>query len=267
MSNQTFDQSSCEKHFLNPMNADVLFVFGTDPKNETRIRAHKWILAASSSVFKAKFDESTVEKVVIPITNTCPEVFTEFLQLFYKKKALITIKNYAEVARLCKEYVMDGLEARMKQSLNYDNVFHYYTKAMLLEFTDLIRCCEQQIKINAQQICSHGRFMRIPPSWFHKVLQLMLLSPDCNAQKIIDSCMVWAEVQCERKKLDVTPQNMRNELEDRIDRMPFDQLTLFDYMEFNEKYKGFLNDVDIQRIAGKVVLNKFPKNVNKEKFY
>lgn len=179
------------KKFLDPKNADVFFVFTVKNATTIRIPAHKSILAAGSPRFRMLFDEMK-ENSEIPLPAKIRNSFEEFLQFFYKNILTLTFENMYGVAKLCKCFAIidrfKACEIPLLQALTMDNICTGYGVADFVGLTDVVKFCEQQIKTNAEVICSSENYMKMHPDIFNKVLQLLMSSScDCDAAVLINS--------------------------------------------------------------------------------
>lgn len=84
--------------------ADVHFTFESSSNDgiETRITAHKSLLAATSDVFGAMLYGELKETGDIPVIDASDAAFKEFLQYFYQRKVKLTAENVAEVKKIMK---------------------------------------------------------------------------------------------------------------------------------------------------------------------
>lgn len=85
--------------YQNSKTADVHFTFeSTNDGTETRVDAHKSLLAATSDVFGAMFYGELKETgESIQVVDASDTAFKEFLQYFYQRKVKLTAKNVTEV--------------------------------------------------------------------------------------------------------------------------------------------------------------------------
>lgn len=123
--------------------ADMYFVFPKLKKErksddkmvpETRIPAHKIILAANSSVFHRMFYGEMKETGDIAIIDATPYVFGVFLQYFYLEQMNLTIDKVGEVLYLADKYDVSGCSTKcsafLKEILNTDNMCWGYELAI-----------------------------------------------------------------------------------------------------------------------------------------
>lgn len=95
-----FDNSleSVGKLYRDSKTADVHFTFESSNNGaDTRIDAHKNLLAATSDVFGAMFYGEMKETGDIRVVDVSEAAFKEFLQYFYQRKVKLTAENVAEV--------------------------------------------------------------------------------------------------------------------------------------------------------------------------
>lgn len=104
----TSQSVGAEEHFKNNLpveafekifvtdTADVHFVFHENGKIE-KIPAHKHLLSALSTVFKAMFCGNWAETDEVNISDFTTAGFKEFIQFFYKNEVKLTEENVREV--------------------------------------------------------------------------------------------------------------------------------------------------------------------------
>lgn len=248
-------KSIYENMYLDSETADVRFDFWFNNKNLGQVAAHKDVLSKGSEVFKAQFYGPLKEKGDIRIEDATPEAFKEFLQFFYKSNVALTSKNIIEVAHLCKKHGLDAelksCETSMKTLLSINDMCAGYKAATFLELDMATYFCEQQIKSKAKEICSSTSFLECDQKLFGKVLEL-LVGSECNALVIVNACMTWAKTECSHKDLGATPANLKAQIKDFINLIPFDKLTSDEFNQFTTTYDDFFDTTDLKAIIVKL---------------
>ncbi|XP_055308832.1 BTB/POZ domain-containing protein 1-like [Sitodiplosis mosellana] len=250
--------------YLDSKTADVKFVF---ENSDESVQALKAILSAGSPVFDAMFYGSLPENGDILIVDAYPEAFKQFLQFFYLARVRLTSDHIFEVANLCKKYAInEGLklcETPMQMSLRINNTCTGYAVAILLGMENVVEFCEREIKHKATEILKSTDFLKCDHKLFDKILQL--LTRDCgsmttSASVIVDACMAWAKAKCARDNLDNTSANLKAQLKDSIDCIPFDELSSEQFSHHIETYKRFFVENELEAI----ILKKARKSEAKE---
>lgn len=269
--NNCLARSNGEKFYLDSGTADVKFVYGTGTDNVEIIPAHKIILSIDSPVFDAMFYGSLPELGDIPINEASPAVFKEFLQFFYLTKVRLTCENIADVANLCKMYeVKNGLrlcEGPLQRSLTIDDFCSGYELATLLELPNMLRFCEQKIIQNAENILVSASFLECNSDTLDKILQLLTINgiaSICNAWRIVDACLAWAEAECGRKELEKSTANLRAQLGQSFGRIPFVELNKIEFEQFTTAHNEFFNETEKATIISKI--NEFEGELDSADF-
>lgn len=218
-------ESNYEIFYLDSQTADVRFVCGTGTSRTENIPAHKIVLSAGSKKFKAICVSSWREQDLV--VDASPAAFKEFLQFFYLKNVRLTSENIFQVINLCKKYeVNNGLkycEAHLQKSLTISNMCSGYGIALRFEMKNITKYCEKEIKPNATEILNSSDFLNCNHHLFDKIFQLV--SSECIALDVVDGCMAWAKAKCGRGHLEITPGNIRAQLKNSFERIPFEVLS------------------------------------------
>lgn len=242
--------------YLDSRTSDVEFVFDIDTDHPVKVPAHKAILSLDNPVFDAMFYGSIKEKGDIPISDASAVAFKEFLQFFYLDQVRLTSQNIVQVINLCKKYEMNEFlmecEKTLKKSLTLNDMCVGYSIALLLEQKNLLEFCGQQIKKNPKEVIKSESFLECGRNLLEKILTLV--SSDWNASDKVIANMEWAKAECKRNNLDASPENLRNQLGDLFNRIPFEKLTLEQFNQHFITYTGLFNVVEIAEISQKILL-------------
>lgn len=240
-----------EKLYLNATMADVYFTFGNgDSTDLEKVPAHKIILSAGSLVFETMFHE----KGDISIVDVSVKAFQEFLQFFYLQKVQLTLENIAAVAKLCRIHdLRDGLKACeifLRKVTTAENVCWAYGIAMSLELNDLIEFCENNIVKRGSNVIKTSGFAECNRDLLAHVLPLASLK--CFAWDLVCAAMAWAKAECMRKELDPKPVNLRAELGEFYDQIPFNELTMEQFTQHIASFRGFFTVEELQAFIRKI---------------
>lgn len=251
------------KLYMNSETSDVKFVCDMDTDHPETIPAHKSILSMDNPIFYAMFYGPVKEKGDILIKDTCAAAFKEFLQFFYLGKVTLTSENIAQVMNLCKKYdmkeCMTVCETTLQNSLTMDDMCFGYSIAVLYEQENLTKFCEQRIiNTSAREIIKSESFLECERNLLEKIL--MLVSSKWSALEVVIACMEWAKAQCDRNNLELKPSNIRYQLGELFNWIPFENLTLEQFSQHFITYSGFFDLDEIGTINKKILLRSQQSN-------
>lgn len=236
--------------YLNAERADVNFVFDADTDHPVKMPAHKIILSLDSPVFDAMFFGSFAEQGDVPIVGVPVAAFTEFLQFFYLEEVRLSIENIAYVMDLCKTYETDefleSCEIVFRDSITLDGMCWGYGIAQLLQQKRLSKFCGEKIKANATAIMKSESFLDCDSEFLSKILALV--SSDWSVLERVFACMAWSKAECNRKNLEANPLNLRDQLKDVFNQIPFDELTTQQLSKHAATYSGFFTADELETL-------------------
>lgn len=233
---------------MNPKGADVNFVFKDAVTNHfEKVPAHKIILSMDSPVFDRMFFGSTKEHGDIDIVDSSAAAFKEFLQLFYLNEVSLSFANVFYVTNLCVKYEMieflKPCEIALQESLTMDEMCWGYNTVQL---ENLSRFCGEKIKMNPQKIIKSESFLECDRKSLSKIMALVSLYWN-NLTKVI-AYMEWSKAQCNRNDLDSSSMNLRNQLKDVFNEIPFDKLNTQQLSQHIAAYKGFFTAEELENL-------------------
>lgn len=159
---------------------------------------------------------------------------------------------------MCQKYeLFDALklcEAPIKKTLASSNICSGYAQALLLDMEAVINFCEKKIKQKAYEILDSVDFLKCDQKILGKIIPLV--APKCSASVIVDACMDWAKAKCERDNLEDTPENLKAQLKDLIDLIPFDELDSKQFTRHTKTYKRFFVEDELEAIISKTFAKK-----------
>ncbi|XP_055304166.1 kelch-like ECH-associated protein 1B [Sitodiplosis mosellana] len=245
--NNTTALSIGHKLYLDTKTSDTKFAFKDSTES---VVAHKSILSIGSPVFDAMFYGSLPEETHILIVDASPNAFKEFLQFFYLVEVQLSSEHIFEVANLCKKYeVNDGLElckSPMEMSLTINNMCSGYSVALLLEMKSTVEFCKREITQKATEILKSANFLECDHKLFENIIQLS--SSKCSAMVVVDACMAWAKAECDRENLEHTSANLKAQLKDTIDCIPFAELNSEEFAWHTKTYERFFDEDELEAI-------------------
>ncbi|XP_031636456.1 BTB/POZ domain-containing protein 2-like, partial [Contarinia nasturtii] len=202
-----------EKLYLNSMTADVNLVVTIGDDHSVYVPAHKIILSAASPVFELMFNGPMKNELDVQMADTSLDALTEFLQFFYGSNVILTLENIFTVTNLCNRYqVADGLalcEKALQKMLTINNMSKGYELALRLELGKVVKFCGQKIKQNPEGVMKSTEFLECTQETLGEILKLVL--PKCSSSVVVNACMAWAKTKCERKNVEATATNMKDE--------------------------------------------------------
>lgn len=191
-----FSLARLRKLYIDGIPADVHFSFKNATTADTRIPAHKTLLAMESDAFKAMFYGELKETGDIKIVDVSADAFKEFLQFFYFDQIKLTMENINEVIYLVKKYfVADSLGICEKfsiESLTDDNVCSIYDIAIRFDMFELKSTCKNRIENATNLILRSKDFRECSKSVLSHILKFDTLN--CTESQVLHACMYWIKV-------------------------------------------------------------------------
>ncbi|XP_055305833.1 uncharacterized protein LOC129570303 [Sitodiplosis mosellana] len=191
----------------------------------------------------------------IPIVDSTPEAFKEFLQFFYLGTVKLTADNVADVWNLGKQYMVDDCcmasSNFSEETLTLDNMCWGFELAILFEQDRLMKLCEQKISENPKEIFKSNGFLTCGSNVLARILQLESLN--CDESMVFDGCVAWAKAACIQKGLDETNmQNLRNQLGDLFYEIRFGDMTAEKFFMRYRAYEKMFSTEECKDIFGMI---------------
>lgn len=240
--NQFFFKSVPE-WYLQPENADIHFQFKCGDQT-VLVPAHKYFLAANSSVFKKMFFGPMKEKYVVEIIDADENAFKEFLQFFYRPDVTLTMAHIESVAQLTDKYDMLEcldicVEFLMEKSDDADLAWVYHL-ALLLNNQKLKEFCETEISMITRDVFKSDAFLQCSNEVIKNILQLKRLN--VYESEIFYACIAWAETSCKLNGLsENNPENLKEQLGD-----------CFQLIQFKKMYNNEIDAILAHEIYGQL---------------
>lgn len=213
--------------YLDETVADVHFKITSNGQVVASIPAHKCLLAKFSPRFFTRFYGATKEEGDVVISNATEAEFKEFLQYFYLHEVVLTFENIATVMKLADYYLMTEFlnfcgqflikYAPIKEICSAYQLAINYSQTMspaLKEF------CEKKFRENLSEIFQTEGFIGCSKQVLENLLKMDHFS--CKAIHVLDACMCWAKMACEKNGEEVNAENLRAKLGDCIYLIPID---------------------------------------------
>ncbi|KAK3103017.1 hypothetical protein FSP39_015791 [Pinctada imbricata] len=209
--------------------SDVNFVFPNE-ENKT-LHAHKFVLAARSSVFGTMFYGSLPETGDITLQHQTSRVFHDFLRYLYTDDIDIDGNTVTELLYTSKMYgvacLTEKCDKYLEENLAVDNACTVLNHASLFDLTNLFAEVKTYIEINAKDVFQADDFKNLS----RKCLSTLLESENLTAAEaiVLKSVLQWAEQQCELQSLEANGENKRKMLGDLLYKIRLPCLKLDDF--------------------------------------
>ncbi|XP_065762851.1 BTB/POZ domain-containing protein 6 [Muntiacus reevesi] len=200
--------------FNNELMADVHFVVGA-PGAARRVPAHKYVLAVGSSVFYAMFYGDLAEvKSEIHIPDVEPAAFLILLKYMYSDEIDLEADTVLATLYAAKKYIVPALAKAcvnfLETSLEAKNACVLLSQSRLFEEPELTQRCWEVIDAQAEMALRSEGFCEI--DW--QTLEIIVTREALNTKEavVFEAVLSWAEAECKRQGLPVTPRNKRHVL-------------------------------------------------------
>lgn len=200
--------------FNNELMADVHFIVGPAGASK-KVPAHKYILAVGSSVFYAMFYGDLAEvKSEIHIPDVEPAAFLILLKYLYSDEIDLEADTVLATLYAAKKYIVPALAKAcvnfLETSLEAKNACVLLSQSRLFEEPDLTLRCWEVIDAQAELALKSEGFCEIDLP----TLEIIVTRETLNTKEdvVFEAVVNWAEAECKRQGLSVTPTNKRNVL-------------------------------------------------------
>lgn len=232
--------------FCNELMADVHFVVGKNGPRQ-RIPAHKFVLSIGSAVFDAMFNGGmATADAEIELPDVEPAAFLCLLRFFYSDEVKIGPDTVMASLYAAKKYAVPALERGcveyLKKHLSSDNAFMLLMQARLFDEPQLAAMCLEMIdKTTSEALVADG-FTDIDLETLCIVLERDTLGiKEC---KLFAAIARWAEAECGRQGIPVTPENQRQVLGRALYLIRFPLMTVEEFA-VGAAQSGILTDREV----------------------
>lgn len=188
--------------YLNKKAVDVHFLIVSDGE-QTKVSAHKMILAGASTVLNTILYDELSEENEIRIVDSSLQAFNEFLRFIYTNQLDLSTETIADVMNLANKYeVVECLDicARfLDQHLPVDKTFSGFELAMLFK-QEKLKNKFGQIAEQPKAVLESKEFVNCSQNVLKSLLEIESLL--CDPKNVFDACMKWTKNACEKKSLD-----------------------------------------------------------------
>ncbi|XP_021349041.1 BTB/POZ domain-containing protein 6-like isoform X2 [Mizuhopecten yessoensis] len=218
--------SECITHMLRTEVAtDVTFVV-----EDSKVKAHKFILISRSPTFEAMFcgpmseqENQMSGQKDIPMTDVSKETFNAFLRYMYTDTIDINIDNVADILRVADKYLVDILKQKcydfIEEHLAPDNVCYMRERCHSFPNDKLLADCQRVEEESASDVLKSAGFAYLCKGCVHELIASDYLAVD--EEVVYEAVTRWAEAECGRQKVAVTDENRRMCLGDLIYHVRF----------------------------------------------
>lgn len=216
---------------------DITFVVDSD-----RIRAHRYILAASSSKYKAQFyGPMKMANDEIRVENVSAAAFTVFLQFFYKETIDLTTQNIEMVLNLAKQSLVDEFIESccnfIKHSIKPNQLIAAYQLAILYDLDSVRVDCEPTIIATTNAIFASDDFRQCDRNVLLSILKLDTFI--CTEIDVFNACLEWARTYCKENDLDEkNPKHLRTALGNAIYQIRFSSISANEFAAMHKLMNG-----------------------------
>ena len=239
--------------------ADVHFVVGKGNQVQ-RIPAHKFVLSIGSAVFDAMFNGGmATTSSEVELTDVEPAAFIALLRFLYTDEVSIGPETVMTTLYTAKKYAVPALEKAcvdfLKRNLSSDNAFMLLTQARLFDEPQLAALCLETIDKNTSEALAAEGFTDIDLETLCVVLERDTLGiREC---KLFTAVGRWAEAECVRQNLPLTPENQRECLGRSLQLIRFPLMTVEEFAQ-GAAQGGILLDREVVQLFLYFTVNPKP---------
>lgn len=253
-----FDNKHCNQItknlYLNDKMADIFFLFG---EGDVQVPAHKLILVEGSDVFNAMFCGALQEKAEVKIVDASIDSFKEFLQFFYLGKVTLSFDNVADVMNLANKYMVPeccNVCDEFLKHLPVKDLCFTYELALTFDRCELLEFCEQEIRINAEEVLQSDSFLKCSSNLLQLILRMNYL--DCHEIDVFNGCLLWASYACVKADKDPSIMiNRRDQLGDCLRLIQFSLMNKKTIYDCVHTYKDLFNKDEVVELFD-IVMSK-----------
>ena len=211
--------------------SDVAFLV-----DSLKIPAHKFVLAAGSSVFYAMFHGSLAETsnlIEVPDCE-CKEDFLEFLKFLYTDECDLSWENIFPVLYLSKKYLIQPLSRKcvefMIQDFKKDTVLAVLQQSVKFEENGLKKRCLEYLNPIASDVIKMSIFTELDLDTLKTILDQDELA--VSEVKLFMAVEKWCTEEMKRQGLQDTPSQRRNLLGDAFYSIRFPTMSSLEFSKY-----------------------------------
>ena len=235
--------------FNNELMSDVCFTCG---ESRRVIYAHKYVLAASSSVFYAMLYGNLAQKEsTVHLSCAGGQSFQEFLRFLYTDDCKITPENAIGIMYFANKYLISSLAEKcskfLEASIAPHNVFAVLEQAIQFDENDLEEKCWDIVSRNTLECTNSEVFCNIGSQTLNTLLKKQTLA--IAEVDLFKAVLRWTDNECARQGIDIEDEKLarRGLLGDSVYEIRFLDMPEQDFATYAST-SGMLTDSEIVAI-------------------
>ena len=231
--------------------SDVNFVVGESTENQKRFAAHRYILGVNSPVFYAMFFGSLIEaNSDVPIPDTDPESFEEFLRYLYTEECVISEDNVISIVYLSTKYIVPSLTKKcvrfLQKTIAPDTAFSVLSHAVHFGADGLEENCWDVIDSECHEALESDAFLNVD----HALLCELLSRDTLNVKEIdlFHAALKWSQNKCTEQGLKGTDKDKQTVLGNAVNLIRFPTMTIEEFAADVVHRTKILTDQDVIEI-------------------
>ncbi|XP_061184825.1 BTB/POZ domain-containing protein 6-like [Saccostrea echinata] len=251
----------CVHYMLtNQIACDVSIFIGPE---KFEVKAHRFILIARSPVFFDKLRSCTASeefRYKVNVPNVEVDTFQRFIRYLYTDEVDINLESAMSLLPVARRFRVNHLVQLCLRLLNDEvdahNVSYLLDQAILSHAITMRDRAMEIINKSTRECLKSEAFCNI----CSEALEYILKSDDLNIseQELYECCLKWSSTQCLKKSLEITDENIRDQLGECIHQIRF-TLMPKDYFQHEIFGRKILSDEEKTDII-ECITDGSPKN-------
>ncbi|XP_037085855.1 BTB/POZ domain-containing protein 2-like [Pollicipes pollicipes] len=203
---------------------DCEFIVGME-SNQQVFQAHRLVLTMASPVFEAMLFGGMAEKAPIKVLDVSPDAFRSLMLYIYSDQ--INLQSFDQACEICyaaKKYMLPHLVEHCTKFLWKDlaphNVCRAYEFAKLFEEPVLMEKCLKIITQQTAKVIGTSAIEDVEHASLIAILEQNYLNVGSELD-IFNMLVRWSRKECQRRPLDINPDNQRMVLGDALYRVRY----------------------------------------------
>ncbi|KAL4223140.1 BTB POZ domain-containing protein [Mactra antiquata] len=241
--------TECNQYmWINKLGCDVTFIVGP---GQTRIGAHKYVLASRSSVFYAMFfgpfSGNTGDFVTIP--DMTADQFNCLLDFLYTEKVGINLQNVLAMLYAAKKYCVQSLIDRclntLKRCMRPENVCTVMENAHIYGNNELKSKCYNLIMLDPEEVFKSEDLGELCDECFGGIISDDILP--LPEDRVFEAVIKYGNAKCKEKSIEPTSEVLREVLKNVLPKVRF---PLMDEQFFSDHVEstGLLDEKQVLQI-------------------
>lgn len=183
-------------HFI--LTQNLLMYFFSFETNNSRIGAHKILLAKGSGVFNSMFFGKLKENGDVKVVEASESAFKKFLQYFYFDEVPLSEKNIADMIQLAVKYnvkkCFEDCIQFLIEILNESDIWTALHLAGRFDNQELKKACDTFIIVNTTAIFKSTEFSECTKEQLAHIVKMNILS--CSEVEVFEAMIAWVTAKC-----------------------------------------------------------------------